>query len=282
MKTEPLANEIPRFKHDRRLVWHDEFEGDTLNPEKWRFCATMVNPDTDYRNTPEHARVENGQLHMQVHRQGDRFSNCEGIATCETMLFRYGYVEMRARLPYRHGAWPSFWMKGNTKYLTHEEGRNDWFPETDIFEVFSSPNSLGSNLHKWGPKGHFMIQGDENNPKRGYTFADATHLNDEYHIYALEWTPESMKFFVDDECYYTANIGPTTRFLSEEFPDLKGFHDPQYLILNNEIFTSGSDWRPEGAAITDDDVLPFDYYVDWVRLYQNPETDTLILGKDCV
>ncbi len=262
-------------KIGRELVWSDEFDENELDLQKWGHCRLMHNPDTMYENTEKHIKIEDSKLHLQVHRCGEKFSNCEAVTTKNTMLFKYGYVEMRAKLPYRHGAWPSFWMKGDTAHL-----RTDWFPETDIFEVFSSNGSLGANLHKWGPLGHEMIQGDENNPKRGYTFENTETLNDEYHIYGLEWTPEAMKFYVDDNCYYTAVIGEKTSFVSENYPDVKGFHDPQYLIINNEIFTEGLNWYPEGASINDSDELPFDYYIDWVRLYQNTETEKIYLGKD--
>ena len=71
------------------------------------------------------------------------------------MTFKYGYLEMRARVPVGRGVWPSLWMKSNVNPEGAEIAERlgckpeaDYFTEIDIFEVFGN-NSVSSQLHKW-------------------------------------------------------------------------------------------------------------------------------------
>ena len=153
----------------RKLVWSDEFGGSSLDATKWKFHATMNSDDCVYTNDSRTARVEDGCLHLLVVPSGDPAKPQmlpRGVSTRDKMAFRYGYLEMRARVPFRHGAWPSFWM-------TVQPGlrKAAWGCEVDIFEVFSSTIAFVANLHKWaGKKGHFMLPGGEGSLKRAYFF----------------------------------------------------------------------------------------------------------------
>lgn len=269
---------IPVEKDGRRLIWHDEFNGDTLNMDHWSFVRLMDNEISSYINDRRHIRVEDGMLHMQAHREKDGFSLCEACTTKGKLLFKYGYLEMRARLPFRHCAWPSFWMLGNTAY--HDDAIG-WFAEVDIFEVFSSADSLSPNLHKWRDgENHEMLPGAENGVARRYTFQNPETLNDEFHVYGFSWDEREMGFYVDDKRYFSIRIDGESPFVSEKWPDARGFHEPLYINLNNEFFTDRITWLPE-AAVRDSDPFPIDYYVDWIRLYQNPDKESIYyIGHD--
>ena len=69
-------------------------------------------------------------------------------------------------------------------------------------------------------------------------------------------------------------------FGADVIDGIDGFHDPERLIINNEIFSEKSKWLPEGWALTDEDEMPIDYWIDYIRLYQNPETEDLYLKDD--
>ena len=256
------------MRSDRQLVWSDEFNGTALDLKKWRFRRTMYGKDCVYSNDTRTARVENGCLHMQVHLSGrtdKKFMLSEGVSTLDTMVFKYGYLEMRARMPFRHGAWPSFWMQSAQKYRTVS-----WMAETDIFEVFSNPNTVVANIHKWGGGKHTMLPGGEGLPSRGFKFDEAT-INDEFHVYGFEWNPREMIFYVDDQPYYRCPIDEVHDFDTKVIPGMGGFHDPEGIIFNNEIFTPGHGWCPKGFELTEQDAFPIDYWIDWVRLWQNPK-----------
>lgn len=261
------------FKHGRVLVWHDEFDKNEIDYDKWIFWRTMSSKDRIYYNGKETVRVENGNLHMQSHRTEDKkfpFALSEGFTTKYTMNWKYGYLEMRAKVPFRHGAWPSFWVLSSTAFQ-----KTGWTAEADIFEVFSNEKKLASAVHKWGYSKHTSIDGGD------YVFENFENLNNEYHVYAYEWNPEFFAFFVDGEEYGRVPIDPVNgNFGADIIDGTSGFHDFQFIAINNEMFTEGSSWKPNGWAINDADELPIDYYIDWVRLYQNPEKEEIKLKPE--
>lgn len=262
-------NETSQMKDDRRLVWNDEFSGNTLDMSKWYFHRTMNNPSESYFNDERHIRIEDNKLHLSVQRDNGKITNCEGLTTKYTMLFKYGYLEMRAKAPFRHGAWPSFWLLGNTEIYDRSIG---WEPEIDIFEIFSSESRLSPNLHKWGYNGvHEMLTDEMSEDSRLFQFENYENLNNEFHTYGFLWTEEKMEFFIDGKSYYKVCIDEKCQYVSEVFPNADGFHQPLYICINNEIFTDKLSWYPKGSAITDEDEFPIDYYIDWIRLYQNDD-----------
>ena len=254
----------------RRLVWSDEFEGSSLDHSKWRFRMTMCAPDNVYTNDARTARVEDGCLNMLVVPSGNpkkpRMLSW-GVATHETMCFKYGYLEMRGRVPFRHGAWPSFWMTSNPAYR-----KAKWMAEVDVFEVFSSSNTVEHNLHKWVKEGdntklHSKLLTEK--ASRTFRFPDASKLNEEFHVYGFEWTPQEMSFWVDGVKYGSCPIDEAHDFSPQPIPGMDGFHDFESIVFNNEVFAPGRKWWcPPEFRITEDDVLPVEYWIDWVRLWQ--------------
>ena len=266
---EACADAVPW--QGRRLVWSDEFDGRALDATKWMFLATMNSSDCVYSNDSRTVRVDGSCLHLLVVPSGNPekpWMLPRGVSTRDRMAFKYGYLEMRARVPFRHGAWPSFWMTDQPSLR-----KAAWGSEVDIFEVFSSSNAVVANLHKWVYsngrfKGHFMLPGGEGSLKRAYLFKECMKLNEEFHIYGFEWTSKEMSFFVDGEKYVTYPIDDAHDYCPKEGLSMAGFHDFYNIHINNEIFTPGHEWCPEAFRITDKDVLPIEYWIDWIRLYQ--------------
>ena len=279
MKKEAAACGAPYEKMGRVLVWHDEFDKGEIDYDKWGFSRTMYTEMHEYDNSEKYGRVENGQMHLQVHKsekEGYNWALTQGFNTLETMAFRYGYVEMRAKIPFRHGAWPSFWCTANP-WLR----KSEWGCEIDIFEIFSSDRRVVANLHKWGSGKHTMLPGGEGSITRAYTFENYENLNNEYHLYAMEWDKDFMKFYVDGTLYCTVPIsGEKANFGADVIDGIDGFHDPERLIINNEIFSEKSRWAPEGTRLTEEDEMPIDYWIDYIRLYQDPATEDLYLKDD--
>lgn len=279
IKKEAEKRGIPYEKFGRQLIWFDEFESDKLDMNKWCFTRTMYGADCEYDNGEKYVRIDDNKLHMQVHKStlpDKAYALCQGVTTMQTMNFKYGYVEMCGKLPFRHGAWPSFWMKTNTPFATA-----DYMAEIDIFEVFSSDRSVVSNLHKWAGGGrHVMLPGGEGSLTRAYSFEKFENLNNEYHVYGFEWDEHYMSFYVDDEMYTRFPIDESGEFGEHSIAGMAGFHDFAYIIFNNEIFTEGRSWKPEGKILTDEDEMPIDYYIDYVRFYQNPEKEFVKFGDE--
>ncbi len=281
LKREAAEGGFAYEKDGRVLVWHDEFDEDKINSDNWNFRRTMNGTDRLYDNSEKHARIEDGNMLMQLHKcdeEGKPYSLSEGFTTSDTMNFTYGRIEMRAKIPFLHGAWPSFWMGTDTPFA-----KATYTAEIDIFEVFGSADSLESAIHKWGENGRHSSSTKAVEGSSKFVFENAENLNNEYHIYALEWDKDYLSFYVDDVKYCSFKITLNDmkcdfdRFLQ---PGMQGFHDPAFIMMNNEFFSPGGSWCPEDKAIGDDAEVPINYYIDWVRLYQNPETDVLYLKDD--
>lgn len=281
MKKEAAACGAPYEKLGRVLVWHDEFDKGEIDYNKWCFARTMGEKDHEYDNSEKHVRVEDGKLHMQVHRsekEGLTYSLCEGLTTTDTMNYKYGYLEMRGCIPFRIGCWPSFWLTSRTP-LQEAEHRM----EVDVFEGWSSVDTLEANLHKWSGdmKRHISMPVGEGWPETKYTFKNPENLNNEYHTYGFEWDPEYMHFYIDDEKFCTFEItGEKATFGSDYFPESDMFHDWLRVIFNNEIFSHVSRWKPKSGTLTDESEMPIDYYIDYVRLYQNADKGEVFKTKD--
>ena len=266
-------SETAPLKAARKLVWSDEFDGGELDPKKWRFRATMNSTDCLYANDARTYEVKDSKLCLHVRPSPDPAKRCllsRGVATHETMAFKYGYLEMRAKVPFKHGAWPSFWMT-----VPKQHQKCPWMSEVDIFEVFSSKDEVVANLHKWGwnaekkKTDHVMLPGGEgfSQESRGYRFPDPEALNGAFHVYGFEWTPQAMSFYVDGMRYCSIPIDEAHDYSPKPLKGMAGHHDFHSVIFNNEVFTPGHGWMAKDSELKPED-LPIDYELDWVRLYQ--------------
>lgn len=280
MKKEAEKYGIPYEKMGRVLVWHDEFDKEKLDETKWGFYRTMGAGDRFFCNDERFARMEGDKFLMQVHRctdvEGADFALPEGLNTREQMNFKYGYVEMCACLPYRHGAWPSFWMKSDTPF-----SKSNWMSEIDILEAYSSDREFLPCIHKWAKGLHAACTRADCIDNDRWVFENYENLNNEYHVYGMEWNEKELKFYVDDVYYCTLPIDEERGNYQKEIIDgVDGFHDFHYLIMNNEIFSEGGYYRhSEESRLNDSDVLPINYYIDWVRLYQKDGEELKLLDE---
>ena len=267
-----------------RLVWNDEFDGNKLDTEKWGFAPKMGgSEDLLLSEDGKTVRVENGALILTADAFSDpmrpsvKYSVNYSVTTFKTMSFVYGYVEMRARVPFKHGAWPSFWMV-TTDALGSTKGR-EYETEVDIFEVFSNTVTAVPNIHKWYKNGenkglHNQFNGFEGKQSARYVFKDNKTACD-WHVYGFEWTAQRMTMFVDGEAYMTYDLS----YNFDHKSDMGGFHQPMYLILNNHLFTENLYWVPSADQIVKPEDLPSVYEIDYIRLYQQPGIGSLTVKE---
>ncbi|MCW5554944.1 MAG: glycoside hydrolase family 16 protein [Verrucomicrobiae bacterium] len=252
-----------------KLVWADEFDKDGLpDPARWTYEEGFVrNRELQYytTNRTENARVEGGFLIIEARKE--KFPNprhradaperrwqqqrehaeytSASLTTQGRASWTYGRIEARAKVPSGRGTWPAFWMLGTNR------GEVGWpaCGEIDILEyVGHEPGVVHANVHT---RGFNHARGNGRGARLSVPDAEK-----EFHVYAVEWTPQQMDFFVDDRKYFTLKNDGTG---VDSWP----FDAPQYLILNLAI---GGTWGAQKGV--DDAIFPQRYVVDYVRVYQ--------------
>ena len=156
----------------------------------------------------------------------------------------YGYFEARMKLPAGKGTWPAFWMMPKNGKTWPGDG------EIDIMEeVGYDPNVVHSTIH-------CEAYNHRKNTQKGKNILVPAAQSD-FHVYAVEWTEDIIKGYVDGECYFTFENDKTGN------KDTWPFNTPFYLKLN---LAWGGDWG--GAKGIDETALPTVFEIDYVRVYQ--------------
>lgn len=252
---------VPYKKGNRSLVWNEEFGHNSSFSNNFVFANNMNHTDiegyTVEYNNAERMTVKDGNLELSIGKTDTGYSVCETVSTSGTMYYKHGYLEMCAKVPFSNGAWPGFWLLGNTPY--HDKTA-EWFAEVDVFEVFSNEKTLYANLHKHGGQNQGYSEQfgvfSEHYP-RSYTFKNYENLSSEYHIYGFEWDSTKMKFYVDGIEFFTFYY---SLFNYSKYNGTEYFNDFMYVLITNEILPS---------VLTGTEKVTAEYSVDWIRLYQN-------------
>ncbi|MBQ9977123.1 MAG: glycoside hydrolase family 16 protein [Clostridia bacterium] len=282
---------------DYKLVWADEFDGNELDPKKWCFFPMMgrsKRPDGslvyDLASDEKVIKVDDGTLKLNVYYDYERgtFVGPISPSTKDSMSFTYGYVEMRARVPYTHGSWASFWTLGRD--AIGQDKTIPYFSEIDIFEINGTTHCAVPCLHKWHTDPAFQEKGRPNNDSfagsillgKGHPDNRYARITPEdtvgYNIYGFLWTPEKIEFYLNGRLYAHFNIVENYGRDS----GMKGFHTPQYFILNNYLLVdSQSQARPVSIHATPGDVATqIPYEIDYIRLYQKDGEGELNLAQE--
>jgi beta-glucanase (GH16 family) len=234
-----------------RLVWQDEFDGNSLDESKWSYDVQRpgwVNHELEnytYRR-PENVRVENGHLVIEGRRdyyQGYEYSSGR-IKTNGHASWTYGRIEARIQVPGGWGTWPAFWMMP-------DDFSRGW-PACGEIDIMEEVGYDQDNLHATT---HSLAYNWQRPEQRTSTF-HVGGMTTAYHVYAVEWTTEKLDFFVDGTKYFTS---PNDHTGDDAWP----FHKNFYVILNLAI---GGDWG--GAQGVDPNTWPRQLLVDYVRVYQ--------------
>lgn len=233
-----------------RLVWSDEFDvAGPPDPARWSYEEGFVrNHEAQlYTRSPDNVRVEDGHLVIEARRDpaAERGYTSGSVRTKGKGEWLYGRIEVRARLPIARGLWPAIWTLG----ATHGDERWPDCGEIDLMEnVGFEPKLLHFSVHT-AAYNHVM-------KTHKTTTARYDDLATAWHVYAVDWTPERIDFFVDERKVFAfANEG-TGR---AAWP----FDRAQFLLLNLAV---GGDWG--GQHGIDDASLPRALLVDYVRVYQ--------------
>ncbi|SDM60648.1 glycoside hydrolase family 16 protein [Siphonobacter aquaeclarae] len=249
------GKEDPRYSFETTPVWSDEFNYSGLpDPKKWGYDVGgggWGNNELEYytKDRTENARVENGKLIIEARKedyQGRQYTSAR-LVTKGKGDWTYGKIVVRARLPKGRGTWPAIWTLASQSDLSKTYWPDNG--EIDIMEhVGYDPNRIHATVHT--KAFNHVIHTQKNAQK---VIPDAM---ESFHDYAIEWTPASIKAFIDGEQYFTfSNTGKGW----QEWP----FDKPQHLLLNIAV---GGNWG--GKEGVDESIFPQKMEVEYVRVYR--------------
>jgi len=237
----------------------EDFHSSRLDPEKWtvyvgdgcpELCGFGNNELQYYSDSMKNVRIEDGKLIIQAHKEdykGLRYTSAK-LVTQHKVYWKYGRIEVRAKLPRGRGTWPAIWM------LPDFKDKDMQWPldgEIDIMEhVGYNQGMIYGTIHT-----------QKYNHKVGTQRSDSLRIpnaHKAFHVYAIEWSEGQISWFVDDQEYLTLKKGQDG-YQGWPFDD-----NPYYLILNLAV---GGDWG--GKKGVDDAIWPQKFVIDYVKYYKN-------------
>ena len=238
-----------------KLVWRDEFNDPSLTmPDTKEWWYETAEPGWVNNELQTYvagrtgdivtADVSGGTLKIRAIKSGNRVYSAR-VNTRKN--WTYGYFEARLKLPKGKGTWPAFWMMPSVWSGWPEGG------EIDIMEhVGCVPTEVSSSIHC---KAYYHAIGTQKTAAR-----KVAGVMDEFHTYALEWTPEYIKTYVDGKQLFYYN---PEDYSGGRNANTWPFNKPFELKLN---LAWGGDWG--GMMGVDESCLPATYEIDYVRVFQ--------------
>jgi len=244
------------------LTWQDEFDGAagaSFDSTKWAADTGghgWGNQEREFYTTRAENVSLDGDGHLVITARAESpaagyqcwYGAClytsTRLKTTDRFEQAYGRFEARLRIPRGQGLWPAFWMLGA------DIGSVGWpqCGEIDIMEnIGREPNAVHGTMHGPGYSGANGIGGTAQAPGP---------LADDFHVFAVEWEPGSVRWFVDGRAYFqatAASLPAGARWV---------FDHPFFLLLNVAV---GGNWPGDPDAGT---TFPQQMVVDYVRVYQ--------------
>lgn len=256
------------------LVWSDEFDvNGAVNATNWFHQTQLPAGGSWFNGEVQHytdeltnSFVNGGFLNIVAKKEpytSQGFTKQYTSARLNSKFaFKYGRVDVRAKLPIQSGTWPAIWMLGKNvnedgAFFDAAFGTTNWpaCGEIDIMEHGITPsqptNYVQSALHTPSSFGNTSNIGG----------AIANNLGTDYHVYSMNWSPYQITFLLDGVAFYTYNPAVKT-------PSNWPFDLEQYLLLN--IAMGGI------AGSIDPSYTQSSMVIDYVRVYQNVQVDTQI------
>ena len=237
------------------LAWSDEFNGDAIDKKTWTYDLGASgwgnNELEDYTTNAANAYVAGGCLHLAALKPSaeNRHYTSARLKSEGLFSFQYGRLEWRAQLPHGKGFWPALWLLGTNISTVGWPGCG----EIDVVE------NKGSDLQM--DQGSLHSGSDETVIYRFLNGDSVTH----FHTYTLDWTPNTILFYVDGHLYESQN-----RWTSSLGAYPTPFNKPFFILMNIAVGGNYLD-NPDPATINAQSSFPGEMLVDYVRLYNlNP------------
>ncbi len=241
------------------LVWSDEFnapDGSVVDASKWKIEERgngWANNELEYYTArPANVQIINGKLALTAIKEP--YTGPDGVKreytsarlnTAGKFEQAYGRFEARIKIPFGQGIWPAFWLLGNDIGKIHWPGCG----EIDIMEnIGSEPSTMHGTIHGPGYSGDNAI----GSPYK----LSVGRFADDYHVYAVEWEQEQIRFYVDGTQYATRT--PSDLPANAAWV----FNHPFFIILDLAV---GGNWPGDPDSSS---TYPQTMLVDYVRVYR--------------
>jgi len=234
------------------LVWSDEFSGSTLDLNTWNQeignNSGWGNNELEYyTNSPKNCFLSNGNLIIEARKEamgGFNYSSTR-MTTQNKKTFKFGRIDIRAKLPVSKGMWPALWMLGSNITSVGWPACG----EMDIMELIGTyPGRVSATMHWKNSGGAHASKGNNYNLVSG-------DFSQQYHVYSMVWTQDLIKNYVDDQLILTVSASDVG---AANYP----FNANQFFIFNVAV---GGDWPGPPDATTP---FPQRMFVDYVRVFQ--------------
>ena len=264
-----------KLANGMKLLWHDEFNG-TGEPDAdiWQFETGFQRNEEDQWYQKDNAQMKDGALRIEGRKEAVKNPNyvsgssdwkknreySEYTSSClltkPGYVFKYGRMEVRAKIPVSQGAWPAIWSTGN------------WWEwplggEIDMLEFYKE--KIHANVCWGGNKRWEGTWNSKNYPIGNFTQKDEKWA-DKYHVWVMDWDKDYIRIYLDGELLNETDLTTTVNngaglggFQNPYSNDYEGFG--QRMMLNLAI--GGINGRPVNNAS-----FPLSYYVDYIRIYQ--------------
>ncbi|MGP3777799.1 family 16 glycosylhydrolase [Halanaerobium saccharolyticum] len=274
---EMLVDYIKVYDQDGNLDWEDDFDGEEVNEDYWTYevgnghkqgIPGWGNNELQYYTEGENAHVEDSNLVITVREEqrSDQYGEYDytstRMITQDKVNMKYGRVEIRAKLSEGQGLWPAFWMLGS------DITENPWpgSGEIDMMEFIAGQTD----------EVHGTVHGPNHYGGGGITqhyVLDEGDFTDGYHDFIFEWTPDEMRWYIDDdqEPYHVVERTDDNQAQRGGNPE-----EPEYTknaVVNGEFNSSILDkmssspdnwyvWTGEGGAVSDYGVEDGEFKID--------------------
>lgn len=247
------------LENSYELVWNDEFDGNAIDETKWSYdlgdgcdigiCGWGNNELEYYTNRTENAYISDGNLVIKARKETPLYLNQHAYTSARLVTrnkgdFRFGRVDVKARLPVGQGLWPAIWMLP-TDYVYGGWPRSG---EIDIMEyIGSEPDRVFGTIHYGHDYWRYTTE--------GYTKEEGPNFSEDFHVFTLLWNEDCIMMLVDGQKV----SGPHSR--STTLPTTWPFDQDFHLLLNVAV---GGNLPGNPNASTQ---FPQTMEVDYVRVY---------------
>jgi uncharacterized protein (TIGR03437 family) len=255
-----------------QLVWSDEFNGTAGSPPdatKWNYDlgggGWGNNEAETYTNSSSNV-FQDGKGNLVIRAIRDSSGNYTSArlqtggpgASTQTAdgKWQYGWIEARIKIPFGQGVWPAFWMLG-------EDIATVSWPTSGEVDVMENFGTFNNNASVNNGTAHGPGYSGGNGLTAAYTLPLGETVYDDYHVYALQWSQDSLQWYVDGTLYHT--VTPASLPGGDQWV----YNAPFFILLNLAIGGPGTflGTPSPNAPFANQDML-----VDYVRVYQPVST----------